>query len=367
MAGYVVQGKDPVSGAVRDNGVGWDELQIASGGPIINQTGATLNPIAKAIQEVDTWNANLATNCPNGDGVTQGIKVRVMAGIDTPTFAQGTTFKCQDVATSSVHGDCPQFWLTAFLTNWKDFQTRLATAYDAAPEIGELVSARGATIFSEPDLRQILDSGCTPGPLDPYCGTVHGLRINMNAPAPGTCAGGANVCFDSSTDRQQTIDDASWLANTAGWTTTTTGAAFNPFQSLVANPSVTNHACSRTTDSGCTNVGNLTTASMITAIRAGSGTSMENNSLEETLSGAYTNVYADLVAAGGNLAFQTKSIGSFTTAGSLCRTIIKAGGIGTGQYHGYQIELPAGFDSGTAALTAAQVRTLNATFTATGC
>ncbi len=181
MAGYVVQGNDRLA-----NGVGWNELLTSFGGTITSN-----NPIDTAIKELNDpttgWNTNLATNCPAG-GIKQVLKVRVMAGIDTPAYAAGTTFPCRDIDQNGEAGNCPQFWKSAFNTDWQDLMTRLASKYDTAPEIGEIVASRNATIYDEPYLRQVNDAPESAG----------GLACTYDSGSGGTVTLGSTTIQDTS-------------------------------------------------------------------------------------------------------------------------------------------------------------------------
>ena len=109
------------------------------------------NAIDTAILEMRAYNAAHSTS--------QGLKLRIAMGINSPTWAQslgGAGFYAETNQQGNVtaSGTCPLFWTSAFGTAAANLEAALIAAYDNVPEILEVVIARCQTVFTEPMIRQ---------------------------------------------------------------------------------------------------------------------------------------------------------------------------------------------------------------------
>lgn len=285
--GYDIQGTGDDQGNHDVGDVTWAELQPTAGGPI-----AANNPIDKAIADVHAWNAANPTH-------PEGLKLRVEAGIHSPTWALnlgGTCFKVTD-PTSGTSGCCPRFWTSQFSAAYYQFELELAAKYDSVPEIGEVDMAKNTTVYNEPLIRQIQSAS-----------TV----IALDAAGYTTAA-----------DEQQQIQDIALLGTY--WKHTRVGFAFNPYQT--ANPISTNEAF---------------TQQLITSGRAALGDQLvlENNSIRQLLltgRGSYQTMYAFMHLTGGPIGFQTATLAK---VGSIEAVLIGAAAMGA-----TSVELPTGYQT----------------------
>ena len=109
------------------------------------------NAIDTAILEMRAYN--------QANGTSQGLKLRIAMGINSPTWAQslggaGFYAETNQQGTVTASGTCPLFWTSAFGTAAANFEAALIAAYDSVPEILEVVLARCQTVFTEPMIRQ---------------------------------------------------------------------------------------------------------------------------------------------------------------------------------------------------------------------
>ena len=154
-SGYV---GTPVSGYVVN--VNWAALQLTENGPLQDyDTSSThqLNPIDKAIQQVDAWNAANPTDPLH-------VKVRVWAGECAPAWAKdiGSANKGQPAfatTNSCASGDASpgsgvgEWWSTEYMSDYQNFQSQLAAQYDNASEIENVTISACMTEYSEPLLK----------------------------------------------------------------------------------------------------------------------------------------------------------------------------------------------------------------------
>jgi hypothetical protein len=285
--GYDVTGTHDDQGNTDAGDVSWAELQPIAGGSIVAN-----NAIDQAIVDVTAWNAA-------NPGHHEGLKVRIVVGIHSPTWALNLGGQCFQVTdpNSGASGCCPRFWTTAFGSAYHQFEAMLAAKYDGNPVIGEVVMAKNTTVYNESLIRQTQSQP-----------TVAALMA----------AG-----YTTIVDEQQQLQDIASMGTY--WKHTHVGFAFNPYQT--ASPNTEDEAF---------------TQQMITQGRATLGAQLilENNSLRQGYlagSGNYQTMYTFMVQIGGPIAFQTSTLGR---AGSLSAVLNGAIGLAAGS-----VELPSGYQT----------------------
>lgn len=285
--GYVIQGTSDAHGNRDFGDITWAELQPTAGGPI-----AVNNPIDKAIADVRAWNAANPTH-------PEGLKLRVQAGIHSPTWALnlgGSCFMITD-PTSGTSGCCPRFWTTQFSAAYYKFEAELAAKYDNVPEIREIVMAKNMTVYDESLIRQIQ--------------------------SPSTVAALAAAGYTTAVDEQEQLRDIALIGTY--WKHTLVGFAFNPYQTT--NPTSQDEAF---------------TQQLITAGRLALGSQLvlENDSLRQSFligHGTYQSMYAFMSQTGGPIGFQTATLAK---VGSIQAVLIGAAAMGA-----TSVELPTGYQT----------------------
>lgn len=123
--------------------VPWADLQPSEAGPLVRP-----NAIDAAITAVRA--AGLAGSCP------RGVKLRVLAGTSAPGWAKrlGGDPVTMTLPQDGLAGEVPRFWTPQFGTAYAELHRLLAAAYDAVPEVREVVMSRCTTFYAEPLLRQ---------------------------------------------------------------------------------------------------------------------------------------------------------------------------------------------------------------------
>jgi hypothetical protein len=297
--GYDVQGTHDDQGNNDGGDVSWAELQPVAGGPI-----APDNAIDQAITDVDAWNAANPTH-------PELLKVRIVAGIHSPTWADNLGGACYEVTdpNSGESGCSPRFWTQAFSDAYYQFEAELAAKYDGNPAIGEVLMAKNATVYNESLIRQ--------------------------TESPATVTAMLAAGYTTTVDEQEQILDIESLGTY--WLHTHVGFAFNPYQTV--NPVAEDEAF---------------TQELIADGRQVLGDQLviENNSLRQSYlggSGSYQSMYAFMDQVGGPIAFQTSTIGR---AGSLAAVLDGAVALSASS-----VELPSGYE---ADLTPAQVAAISA-------
>jgi hypothetical protein len=285
--GYDIQGTTDNQGDPDVGDVSWAELQTTPGGPI-----TTNNAIDQAITDVRAWNLANPTHL-------EGLKLRVEAGIHSPTWALNLGGACFIVTdpTSGTSGCCPRFWTAAFSAAWYQFEAELAAKYDTVPEIREVVMAKNTTVYDESLIRQTQSAS--------------------------TVAALAAAGYSTAVDEAQQITDIASLG--IYWKHTRVGFAFNPYQT----------AAPVTQDE-------TFTQQLIASGRAALGSQLvvENNSLRQTYltgNGDYQTMYAFMTTTGGPMGFQTATIAK---VGSLAAVLTGAKAMGA-----TSVELPTGYQA----------------------
>ena len=299
--GYDIQGTRDDQGDPDVGDVSWAELQPIAGGPIVAD-----NAIDQAITDVRAWNLANPTHL-------EGLKLRVEAGIHSPTWALNLGGACFTVTdpTSGTSGCCPRFWTAQFSAAYYQFETELAAKYDAVPEIREVVMAKNTTVYNESLIRQTQSAS--------------------------TVAALAAAGYKTSVDEQEQISDIASLGQY--WKHTDVAFAFNPYQT--ASPNTQDEAF---------------TQQLITSGRSALGNQLviENNSLRQTYltgNGDYQTMYAFMTSTGGPIGFQTATLAK---VGSLEAVVNGAKSMGA-----TSLELPTGYQS---QFTPTQLMTLGRSF-----
>lgn len=126
------------------DGVYWSELQPSSGAAL----DATV--MADLVGELDA---------ATGAGYTGGIKLRVLCGINSPTWLKTLvgTFKCDTTPTGGAasEADCPLWMLPAYTAAYDDLMRLLAAQLDAHPALRDVAITADGLHFGEPYVRKI--------------------------------------------------------------------------------------------------------------------------------------------------------------------------------------------------------------------
>jgi hypothetical protein len=247
--------------------VKWSDLQPTPTGPI-----ATNNPIDKAI-------ARLRLVEQKNPGTHLNLKLRVMAGISSPTWAKkigGPAVTIEDPKFTGVKGTIGRFWTNAFHKAYKGLMSKLAAKYDGVPELADVAMSRCMTITAEPMIRPFYDQT-----------TVHNLL------AAGYSAGKDKTC------QQEQITDATL------WTTTHSSLSFNGFVDL--------------SSSGRRSMDWPFTRSLMDLCHhiLGPRCTIENNDMVANPSAYYLQLYSSIASHGAPIAIQTDTlsrVGNLKTA-----------------------------------------------------
>lgn len=270
--------------------VRWADLQPTAGGPIVAD-----NAIDKAlaqIRQLNTQNPAL--------GLT--LKLRVLAGRGAPLWAKSLggapieIYAPYDGVTSTIG----RFWTSAFASAYQDLQNKLAAKYDGAPEIRDVVISRCMMTFAEPFVR------------DTSAKTIGNLL------AAGFTYQADQACLTQQVDAHKV------------WSTTTSSLAFNPYQQINADGSVTyNETWTEQVMEYCRQ-------------SLGQRCTLANNSVRDPISvmgSKYASLYAKMKALGSPLAFQSAAP---HRVGNLCNVLVWAIGQGADS-----VEAPADYAGNT--------------------
>lgn len=233
----------------------WADLQ-SSPAPLL----AANNAIDSAIADVRRLNQARPT-------APLVLKLRVLAGASAPAWAKqldGPPLTVQD-DTSSVTGTIGRFWTDRYGTAYAQLQRLLAARYDAIAEIVEVTMARCTTFFDEPFIR--------------------------HASNPATAASLVRAGYTAAADARCLAEE---IDAHAVWQRTESGLAFNPWQRVNPDASVT--------------VDEAFTESMMTYCRAklGHRCVLENDSIRwAPLTGPYDTMYQAMQRLGAPITFQT--------------------------------------------------------------
>jgi hypothetical protein len=247
--------------------VAWRDLQ-----PNAAPQVAANNPIDQALASVRQADA--------ADGMTRGIRVRLLAGIDSPDWLKaidGPPVSMSDPQ-GGASGTVPRFWLPDFGTRYAQLQQLLAARYDSALEIREVTVSRCMTIFAEPFQRQ----------------------ASSSADVQALLAAGYSLSLD------QTCQQEAVAAHSV-WRTTRSSLALTPYQAISSN--------------GAVGQDMAFTDQMVQYCRATLRNQcvLQNNSIRyPSLGGNYPQMYQDMVAAGRPIAFQTAAS---SRVGDLSKTL----------------------------------------------
>lgn len=228
-------------------GIPWSQVQPVQGGPL------------------DTSSIDRVLQYARANGLR--IKLRVTAGIDAPAWAKllgGAPIAVSDPQ-AGVSGTAGRFWTAAFGQAYDALQAALASRYDGDPAVAEVVIDRCSTVYPEPFLRQAQNQS-----------SVQSLL-----------AAGYTLAADQAC-QQQEID-----AHQA-WTTTPSGLAFNPYDSIAAD--------------GSSSPDEAYTEQMMAYCRSSLGDRcvLENDSIRYPALGFdYAAMYQHMVGLGGDICFET--------------------------------------------------------------
>jgi len=195
------------------------------------------------------------------------LKLRVLGGDAAPAWAKqldGPAVPVQDDATGR-RGTVGRFWTERYGEAYADLQRLLAARYDQVPELAEVTIGRCTTFFGEPFIRQ--------------------------ASSPSTVAALLRAGYTSAADARCL---AAQVNAHRAWQRTRSGLAFNPWQRIEPDGSVT--------------IDEAFTESMMTNCIGilGRRCVLENNSIRwEPLKGPYDAMYQAMQLTGAPIAFQT--------------------------------------------------------------
>jgi hypothetical protein len=172
--------------------VNWKDLQPVENGPL--STGA-----------LDALLADAASRSAR-------VRLRVFAGASAPDWAKrlgGDPVVMIDPF-DGKQGEIGRFWTPAFGAAYEDLQAALAARYDGDPTVAEVIISRCTVFYPEPFLRQT------------------SVLANRSALlAAGYTVEADHMCHREEIDAHQV------------WTATRSGLAFNPYQELSTDGTVT--------------------------------------------------------------------------------------------------------------------------------
>ena len=295
--------KPPIEGVVDRQRQPTLDFQDIINGWVVKVAWADLQPTADAL-DTTIIDAAIAAAVEQEQRTKQpvGLKLRVYAGVNAPQWAKqlgGAPVTVYDAA-DAAEGTIGQFWKAEFGDAYARLQRRLASRYDAVPQIRDVVVSRCSTFYAEPLLRQTSDPR-----------TVASLL-----------AAGYSIEADQACHRAA-------LAAHQVWTTTRTSMAFNPYQAIYA-------------DGTTKSVVEVSTA-LMDACRAALANRcvLGNNSIRDVDQGRlYPPLYEGILARGGDRYFQTATLERLVDLGTTITWAI-------GQGAGY-VELPAGYGTAIA-------------------
>jgi hypothetical protein len=293
--------KPVLSGLLDRSGAPPNSYATALAGFVVNVHWGDLQPTAgTALQSDNAIDRAITTvrALDSADHAHLGLKIRVFAGIWAPGWAKSfggapiTVTNPQNGATGTIG----RFWSDAFGQAYDQFVSLLAAKYDAVPEVREVTISRCTTFYAEPFIRDASD----PATVSALVGAGYSLAADENC-------------------QRQEIDAA------AVWRHTHSDLAFNPYQTIGLG--------------GTTQVDEPFTDLMMVYCRQvlGPACVLENNSLRTPPPPAYQIMYAQMMAIGRPIAFQTEVAGRI---GSLQATLSYAVSLGADS-----VELPGGYES----------------------
>lgn len=134
------------------DGVNWSELQPTDG------TSLDATVMADLVGELDA---------AAGAGYTGGIKLRVLCGINSPSWVKTAagTFKCDTTPTggSASEADCPLWFLPAYHQAYDDLMRLLAAELDDHPALRDVAITADGLHYGEPYVRKINQNVTTTG------------------------------------------------------------------------------------------------------------------------------------------------------------------------------------------------------------
>lgn len=124
--------------------VAWADLQPDADGDLVRP-----NAVDEAVSTVAALNA--------ADGGCRGVKLRVLAGVGSPGWALGLDGPPVRLVLpqDDLEAEVPRFWGPRYAAAYAGLQQRLSAAYDAVPEVREVVLSRCTTFYAEPLVRQV--------------------------------------------------------------------------------------------------------------------------------------------------------------------------------------------------------------------
>jgi hypothetical protein len=279
----------------------WRDIQPTAGAPIA--AGNAIDQAIAALHRLD----------PSG---RLGIKVRLFAGIYAPEWAKrldGEPVPIVDPVTRTA-GTIGRFWTDAFGSAYDDLQTKLAAAYDSAPEIREITISRCMTAFAEPFIRDTA--------------SLETVRNLLGADF--------TLAADHRCHEQEILSHVVWKQ-------TRSDLSFNPYQ-LVGVSGGTDESFTEQMMSFCRST-------------LGARCVLANNSLRSPIPPPYLLMYDRIQLLGPPIAFQTATL---SKVGNLAATIDSAITFGAGS-----VELPGGFQSVSLAMLSSFNSRLRANATTT--
>jgi hypothetical protein len=292
--------KPEISGLLDRNGAPAVSLAPYMGGWVVEATWAELQPDSGATIAPDNpIDQAIALIHSNPAYAKMHLRVRIMAGIDSPSWVEamsgGPVYVYNDQ--SGVGGDVPRFWTAPVEQAYANLQALLAARYDNDPEIEDVTVSGCMTVYAEPLIREIEDPT-----------TVADLL-----------AAGYTETADQTCQEDAIVDQQVWLH-------THSSIALNPYQTISAG--------------GSTGVDEGFTQSLMAYCRStlGERCTLGNNSIRTASLGTqYTEMYSAMQASGPSLYFQTAQA---SLVGDLQSTVLWAVSVGAND-----VELPAGYAS----------------------
>ncbi len=290
--------KPEISGLLDRNGAPAVSLAPYMGGWVVNVTWAELQPDSGATIAPDNpIDQAIALIHSNPAYAKMHLRVRIMAGIDSPSWVEamsgGPAYVYNDQ--SGVGGDVPRFWTAPVEQAYANLQALLAARYDNDPEIEDVTVSGCMTVYAEPLIREIED--------------------------PTTVADLLAAGYTETAD-QTCQEDA--IADQQVWVHTHSSIALNPYQTISAG--------------GSAGVDESFTQSLMAYCRStlGERCTLGNNSIRTASLGTqYAEMYSAMQASGPSLYFQTAQA---SLVGDLQTTVLWAVGVGAND-----VELPSGY------------------------